>query len=119
MDDTTWREGRAPPAHWRPEEFTRLPPGFSLPTLRPAPAAPAGRIAATIDDHRDAHRLGAMRLLSMPAAAPLPPGHPLYSRDSTVGALREENARLKAENARMRDELDRRAGAQGGGPRPA
>jgi len=59
-----------------------------------------------------------MRLLSMPGTVPLPPGHPLYARDSTVGALREENARLKAENARLRGELERRGGARDG-PRPA
>ncbi len=118
MDDTAWVGIRAPPGHWRPEEFNRLPPGVSLPSSRPA-AVPAARLGATIDDHRDAHRLRTMRLLSMPGAPPPPPGHPLYARDSTLGVLREENARLKAENARLRGELERRSGAREGGPRPA
>lgn len=118
MDDATWRAPRAPPAHWNPEEFTRLPPGVSLPSARAA-SPPAGRLAATIDDHRDAHRLHAMRLLSPPGAAPLRPGHPLYARDSSVEILREENGRLRAENARLREELDRRPGGRHGAPRPA
>lgn len=91
---------------------------MSLPSSR-APGAPQGRLGATIDDHRDAHRLHAMRLLSPPGAAPLRPGHPLYARDSAVEVLREENGRLRAENARLRGELDRRDAGPRGGPRPA
>lgn len=119
MDGEAWRNGRAPPAHWSPEEFTRLPPGTSLPSILPPAGGPAGRIGATIDDHRDAHRLHAMRLLSMTGAPPLPPGHPLYAGDSTLGVLREENGRLKAENTRLRAELERRSGGRADGPRPA
>ncbi len=107
---------------WDPERFSRLPPGVSLPSIRPANMAagtPTSRIGATIGDYRDAHRMYTMGLLSMPAAPPVPPGHPLYAQNATLGVLRDENERLKAENSKLRGELEHNARESGGQPRPA
>ncbi len=107
---------------WDPESLSRLPPGMSLPSIRPANAAsrtPAIRLGATIGDYRDAHRMYTMGLLTMPSSPPVPPGHPLYAQNSTLGVLRDENERLKAENTKLRDELEHRTRESGGQPRPA
>ncbi len=100
---------------WSPDgiaEFMRIPPGTKVPSIHTntgPKAVPEGaeRLGATLDDYHNIFAQRARQMFSGRPSISVPPGHPLYSQNATLDMLREDNARLQKENARLRESADK------------
>lgn len=113
--------GTLAPSAWQPNtltEFSRLPPGVSVPSVHTAKDdihKSAEKLSSTLDDYRDLFSQRASQMITGHLGAAVPPGHPLYSRSATLGTLREENLKLRAENAKLRESLEKSSPAHSTG----
>ena len=107
VDDIKANTTTNPPDHI--SESFRYPPGTSVPSIRRSGGGGvvrnAERLMLDLDDYRDMFSQRAMHMLAPQSAMPIPPGHPLDARNTTLGLLRAENAKLQRENADLRERI--------------
>jgi len=101
-----------------------IPPGLQFPRLPPGPmhpmtsqfAVPKGKTAhdatsltPNLEDFQQAYQKHAAGLLSSHYPGIVPPGHPLYEKQTSVSILKSENDKLSKENLELKRQLDEMA----------
>ena len=93
-------------------QFPRLPPGLANPMfknyqnpIKEKFLQDADSMAQKLEGFQHAYQQHAAGLLTM-ASAVIPPGHPAYTKESSMKALRTENDKLLKENLDLKKKLD-------------
>jgi len=94
-------------------QFPRLPPGLNHPMFKiyetPMKEQFSQEIATInqkLQGFQHIYQQHVSGLLSMNSAI-IPPGHPLYSRENSVGTLQAENDKLLKENLNLKKKLEK------------
>ena len=94
-------------------QFPRLPPGLTHPMFKiyenPTKeqfSQQASTINQKLQGFQHLYQQYAAGLLSMNSTI-IPPGHPLYSKESSIETLQAENDKLLKENSELKKKLDK------------
>jgi len=101
-----------------------VPPGLQFPRLPPGPMHPmtsrftvpkgktardAASLVPSLEDFQQAYQKYAAGLLNSHYPGVVPPGHPLYEKQTSVSILKSENDKLSKENLELKRQLDETA----------
>jgi hypothetical protein len=93
-------------------QFPRLPPGLSNPIfkifenpLKEKFAEDNATINKKLQGFQQSYQRYASGLLTMNSGI-VPPGHPLFSRQNSISALKAENDKLLKENLELKKKID-------------
>jgi hypothetical protein len=94
-------------------QFPRLPPGLSNPLfkifenpMKEKFTEENASINKKLQGFQQSYQRYASGLLTMNSGGIVPPGHPLFSRQNSVGTLKTENDKLLKENLELKKKLD-------------
>ena len=94
-------------------QFPRIPPGLNHPMfkiyenpLKEQFSQQTAAINQKLQGFQQMYQEYAAGLLSMRSSI-VPPGHPLYSRQNSVGTLQAENDKLQKENTELKKKLEK------------
>ena len=94
-------------------QFPRLPPGLfnSMFKIYENPlkenlAQDDARINQKLQGFQQSYQKYASGLLTMSSSGIVPPGHPLFDQQSSIGTLKSQNDKLLKENLELRKKLD-------------
>ena len=97
-------------AHAHITEFIRLPPGLQVPSIHANSSSNIAqntqKLTTGLDDHINVFTQRAKDMFKIGSSLPMSPGHPLYTYDHMIDTLKEENAKIRNENAKLRQNLD-------------
>lgn len=94
-------------------QFPRLPPGLFNPMFKifenPSKekfAQDNAMINQKLQGFQQSYQRYASGLLTMNSGGIVPPGHPLFNQQSSIGTLKAQNDKLIKENSELRKKLD-------------
>ena len=94
-------------------QFPRLPPGLSNPMfkifenpLKEKFAEDNATIHKKLQGFQQSYQRYASGLLTMNSGGIVPPGHPLFSRQNSISALKAENDKLLKENLELKKKIE-------------
>lgn len=95
-------------------QFPRLPPGLSHPMFKihENPSTKnfhknAESLNKKLQEFQQLYQQHASNLMSMNTSGIIPPGHPLFSKNSSVELLKSENDKLLKENLELKKRLEK------------
>ena len=94
-------------------DFIRYPPAASIPNalvnkpkLMKKLSSENMAITPMIQDFTEMYQQMAASLFSMSTSKLIPPGHPIYSKESSITLLKEENQKIMKENLELKKQLE-------------
>ena len=94
-------------------DFIRYPPAASIPNalvnkpkLMKKLSSENMALTPTLQDFTEMYQEMAASLFSMSTSKLIPPGHPMYSKESSIILLKEENQKIMKENLELQKQLE-------------
>ena len=94
-------------------DFIRYPPAASIPNalvnkpkLMKKLSSENMAITPMLQDFTEMYQQMAASLFSMSTSKLIPPGHPIYSKESSIILLKEENQKIMKENLELQKQLE-------------
>ena len=94
-------------------DFIRYPPAASIPNalvnkpkLMKKLSSENMALTPTLQDFTEMYQQMAASLFSMSTSKLIPPGHPIYSKESSITLLKEENQKIMKENLELQKQLE-------------
>ncbi len=94
-------------------DFIRYPPAASIPNalvnkpkLMKKLSSENMAITPMLQDFTEMYQQMAASLFSMSTSKLIPPGHPIYSKESSITLLKEENQKIMKENLELQKQLE-------------
>ena len=94
-------------------DFIRYPPAASIPNalvnkpkLMKKLSSENMALTPTLQDFTEMYQQMAASLFSMSTSKVIPPGHPIYSKESSIILLKEENQKIMKENLELQKQLE-------------
>ena len=94
-------------------DFIRYPPAASIPNalvnkpkLMKKLSSENMALTPTLQDFTEMYQQMAASLFSMSTSKLIPPGHPMYSKESSIILLKEENQKIMKENLELQKQLE-------------
>ena len=94
-------------------DFIRYPPAASIPNalvnkpkLMKKLSSENMALTPTLQDFTEMYQQMAASLFSMSTNKLIPPGHPIYSKESSITLLKEENQKIMKENLELQKQLE-------------
>ena len=94
-------------------DFIRYPPAASIPNalvnkpkLMKKLSSENMALTPMLQDFTEMYQQMAASLFSMSTSKLIPPGHPIYSKESSITLLKEENQKIMKENLELRKQLE-------------
>ena len=94
-------------------DFIRYPPAASIPNalvnkpkLMKKLSSENMALTPMLQDFTEMYQQMAASLFSMSTSKLIPPGHPIYSKESSITLLKEENQKIMKENLELQKQLE-------------
>ena len=94
-------------------DFIRYPPAASIPNalvnkpkLMKKLSSENMALTPMLQDFTEMYQQMAASLFSMSTSKLIPPGHPIYSKESSIILLKEENQKIMKENLELQKQLE-------------
>ena len=94
-------------------DFIRYPPAASIPNalvnkpkLMKKLSSENMALTPMLQDFTEMYQQMAASLFSMSTSKLIPPGHPMYSKESSITLLKEENQKIMKENLELQKQLE-------------
>ena len=94
-------------------DFIRYPPAASIPNalvnkpkLMKKLSSENMALTPMLQDFTEMYQQMAASLFSMSTSKLIPPGHPMYSKESSIILLKEENQKIMKENLELQKQLE-------------
>jgi hypothetical protein len=94
-------------------DFIRYPPAASIPNalvnkpkLMKKLSSENMALTPMLQDFTEMYQQMAASLFSMSTSKVIPPGHPIYSKESSIILLKEENQKIMKENLELQKQLE-------------
>ena len=101
-------------------DFIRYPPAASIPNalvnkpkLMKKLSSENMAITPMLQDFTEMYQQMAASLFSMSTSKLIPPGHPIYSKESSIILLKEENQKIMKENLELQKQLENKKESKG------
>ena len=101
-------------------DFIRYPPAASIPNalvnkpkLMKKLSSENMALTPMLQDFTEMYQQMAASLFSMSTSKLIPPGHPIYSKESSIILLKEENQKIMKENLELQKQLENKKESKG------
>ena len=101
-------------------DFIRYPPAASIPNalvnkpkLMKKLSSENMALTPMLQDFTEMYQQMAASLFSMSTSKLIPPGHPMYSKESSIILLKEENQKIMKENLELQKQLENKKESKG------
>jgi hypothetical protein len=101
-------------------DFIRYPPAASIPNalvnkpkLMKKLSSENMALTPMLQDFTEMYQQMAASLFSMSTSKVIPPGHPIYSKESSIILLKEENQKIMKENLELQKQLENKKESKG------